>query len=163
MSYAHRFEENFRHRCDRSGNWSSRQPGCSYSTYKVLRELYDNFTTRISPFYEEAIINVKGGVRQGDTISPKLFSAALENIMRHMEWESMGVTKHRAGGTNSLYTQVQKRIRSSEFRRRTKIRDAVDYAKRSKMRWANTLRDIVTVGPGRLRTRLSTRWSDFFT
>ncbi|XGW31996.1 hypothetical protein V3C99_010291, partial [Haemonchus contortus] len=47
----------------------------------MLRELYDNFTTRISPFYKEVIINVKRGVRQGDTISPKLFSAALENIM----------------------------------------------------------------------------------
>uniref|UniRef100_A0A7I5ECP8 Reverse transcriptase domain-containing protein n=2 Tax=Haemonchus contortus TaxID=6289 RepID=A0A7I5ECP8_HAECO len=58
---------------------------------RMLRELYNNFTTRISPFYEEVIINVKRGVRQGDTISPELFSAALENVMRHMEWESMGV------------------------------------------------------------------------
>nr|CDJ81260.1 RNA-directed DNA polymerase (reverse transcriptase) domain containing protein [Haemonchus contortus] len=47
--------------------------------------------TRISSFYKEVIINVKKGVRQGDTISPKLFSAALENVKRHMEWESMGV------------------------------------------------------------------------
>uniref|UniRef100_A0A7I4YD72 Reverse transcriptase domain-containing protein n=1 Tax=Haemonchus contortus TaxID=6289 RepID=A0A7I4YD72_HAECO len=58
---------------------------------RMLRELYNNFTTRISPFYKEVIINVKRGVRQGDTISPKLFSAALENVMRHMEWESMEV------------------------------------------------------------------------
>uniref|UniRef100_A0A7I4XT34 Reverse transcriptase domain-containing protein n=1 Tax=Haemonchus contortus TaxID=6289 RepID=A0A7I4XT34_HAECO len=58
---------------------------------RMLHELYNNFTTRISPFYREVIINVKRGVRQGDTISPKLFSAALENVMRHMEWESMGV------------------------------------------------------------------------
>ncbi|XGW34773.1 hypothetical protein V3C99_018637, partial [Haemonchus contortus] len=50
---------------------------------RMLRELYNNFTTRISPFYKEVIINVKRGVRQGDTISPKLFSAALENVMRH--------------------------------------------------------------------------------
>uniref|UniRef100_A0A7I4YX89 Reverse transcriptase domain-containing protein n=1 Tax=Haemonchus contortus TaxID=6289 RepID=A0A7I4YX89_HAECO len=47
----------------------------------MLRELYDNFTTRISPFYKKVIINVERGVRQGDTISPKIFSAAHENIM----------------------------------------------------------------------------------
>ncbi|XGW30364.1 hypothetical protein V3C99_009386 [Haemonchus contortus] len=57
----------------------------------MLRELYNNFTTRISPFYREVIVNVKRGVRQGDTFSPKLFSAALENIMRHLEWEDLGV------------------------------------------------------------------------
>ncbi|XGW15320.1 hypothetical protein V3C99_001083 [Haemonchus contortus] len=57
----------------------------------MLRELYDNFTTRISPFCKEVIINVKRGARQGDTILPKLFSAALENIMRHLEWEDLGV------------------------------------------------------------------------
>ena len=58
---------------------------------RILRELYSNFTTRISPFYKEVIIDVKRGVRQGDTISPKLFSAALENVMRQLEWEDMGV------------------------------------------------------------------------
>uniref|UniRef100_W6NHS1 Uncharacterized protein LOC100892795 n=1 Tax=Haemonchus contortus TaxID=6289 RepID=W6NHS1_HAECO len=85
---------------------------------KMLREHYDNFTTRISPFYREAIINVKREVRQGDTISPELFSAALEDNMRHLEWEDLGVkplttsptlcrrhraynTEHRAGGTNA--------------------------------------------------------------
>ncbi|XGW34699.1 hypothetical protein V3C99_018586 [Haemonchus contortus] len=26
---------------------------------RMLRELYDNFTTRISPFYKEVIVNVK--------------------------------------------------------------------------------------------------------
>nr|CDJ83392.1 RNA-directed DNA polymerase (reverse transcriptase) domain containing protein [Haemonchus contortus] len=57
----------------------------------MLRELYDNFTTRISPFYKEVIINVNRGVRQGDTISPKLFSAALENIMRHLGGRDLGV------------------------------------------------------------------------
>ncbi|XP_054988087.1 uncharacterized protein LOC129403476, partial [Sorex araneus] len=58
---------------------------------KILRELYCEFTTRISPFYKEVIIDVKRGVRQGDTISLKLFSAALKNIMRRLEWEGMGV------------------------------------------------------------------------
>ncbi|KAK6756792.1 hypothetical protein RB195_014925 [Necator americanus] len=58
---------------------------------KVLRELYSNFTTGISPFYKNIIIDVKRGVRQGDTISPKIFTATLENAMRKLEWDDIGV------------------------------------------------------------------------
>ncbi|KAK6763705.1 hypothetical protein RB195_024145 [Necator americanus] len=58
---------------------------------KVLRELYSNFTTGFSPFYKNIIIDVKRGVRQGDTISPKIFTATLENAMRNLEWDDMGV------------------------------------------------------------------------
>ncbi|KAK6740236.1 hypothetical protein RB195_008606 [Necator americanus] len=58
---------------------------------RVLRELYSNFTTGISPFYKNIIIDVKRGVRQGDTISPKIFTATLENAMRKLEWDDMGV------------------------------------------------------------------------
>ncbi|VDO36536.1 unnamed protein product, partial [Heligmosomoides polygyrus] len=31
------------------------------------------------------------GVRQEDTISPKLFSATLENVFRELEWDDIGV------------------------------------------------------------------------
>ena len=58
---------------------------------KIIRELYNDFTTTITPFYKDIIIDVKRCVRQGDTISPKLFSAALENVMRKLEWDNMGV------------------------------------------------------------------------
>ncbi|KAK6730854.1 hypothetical protein RB195_007365 [Necator americanus] len=58
---------------------------------KVLRELYSNFTTGISPFYKNTIIDVKSWVRQGDTISPKTFTATLENAMQKLEWDDMGV------------------------------------------------------------------------
>ncbi|KAK6751618.1 hypothetical protein RB195_003188 [Necator americanus] len=58
---------------------------------KVLRELYSNFTTGISPFYKNIIIDVRRGVRQGDTISPKIFTATFENAMRKLEWDDMGV------------------------------------------------------------------------
>ncbi|KAK6735469.1 hypothetical protein RB195_018590 [Necator americanus] len=58
---------------------------------KVLRELYSNFTTGILPFYKNIIIDVKRGVRQGDTISPKIFTATLENAMRKLERDNMGV------------------------------------------------------------------------
>ena len=36
-------------------------------------------------------IRIKRGVRQGDTISPKLFTATLESIFRRLNWENKGV------------------------------------------------------------------------
>ncbi|KAE9420541.1 hypothetical protein Angca_003030, partial [Angiostrongylus cantonensis] len=57
----------------------------------ILRELYSNFTTKISPFYNDIYADVKRGVRQGDTISPKLFTATLQNVMRTLEWDNTGV------------------------------------------------------------------------
>ncbi|VDM54280.1 unnamed protein product [Angiostrongylus costaricensis] len=49
--------------------------------------------TLISQHFIRVIINIglKRGVRQGDTISPKLFAATLQNVMRTLEWENMGV------------------------------------------------------------------------
>ncbi|KAE9419809.1 hypothetical protein Angca_004190, partial [Angiostrongylus cantonensis] len=58
---------------------------------KILRQLHKNFTTKISPFYNDINVDVKRGVRQGDTISPKLFTATLHNVMRILEWDNMGV------------------------------------------------------------------------
>ena len=39
-------------------------------------------------------IRIKRGVRQGDTISPKLFTATLESIFRRLNWENKGVKIH---------------------------------------------------------------------
>ena len=40
---------------------------------------------------ESENIRIKGGERQGDTISPKLFTATLESIFRRLNWENKGV------------------------------------------------------------------------
>ncbi|EPB68064.1 hypothetical protein ANCCEY_12844 [Ancylostoma ceylanicum] len=48
---------------------------------RIFRELYSNFTTKILPFYNNIIIDVRREVRQGGTVSPKLFSATLEDVM----------------------------------------------------------------------------------
>ncbi|EYC29625.1 hypothetical protein Y032_0006g3080 [Ancylostoma ceylanicum] len=58
---------------------------------RIFRELYSNFTTRISPFYDDITIDVRRGIRQGDTVSPKVFTATLEDVMRRLEWNDMGV------------------------------------------------------------------------
>ncbi|EPB69114.1 Kunitz/Bovine pancreatic trypsin inhibitor domain protein [Ancylostoma ceylanicum] len=66
--------------------------GCSAAkSTGIFRELYSNFTTRISPIYDDITIDVRRGVRQGDTVSPKLFTATLEDVMRRLEWDNMGV------------------------------------------------------------------------
>ncbi|KAE9421093.1 hypothetical protein Angca_008797, partial [Angiostrongylus cantonensis] len=67
--------------------------GCQVSTQwvKILREPYKNFATKISPFYNDINVDVKRGVRQGDTISPKLYIATLQNVMRTLEWDNTGV------------------------------------------------------------------------
>ncbi|KAK6762604.1 hypothetical protein RB195_023360 [Necator americanus] len=61
---------------------------------KVLRELYSSFTTGISSFYKNIVIDVKREVRHGDTILPKIFTATLENAMRKLEWDDMGAKVH---------------------------------------------------------------------
>ncbi|KAE9416755.1 hypothetical protein Angca_008402, partial [Angiostrongylus cantonensis] len=65
--------------------------GVSPQYIKFLRQLYKNFTTTLSPFYNDINIDVKRGVRQSDTISPKLLTATLQDVMRTLEWDNMGI------------------------------------------------------------------------
>ena len=44
-----------------------------------------------APTQRKQQINIRRGVRQGDTISSKLFTAALESIFRQLTWETRGL------------------------------------------------------------------------
>ncbi|KAK6755345.1 hypothetical protein RB195_013990 [Necator americanus] len=66
-----------------------------YKKGELSCEQPSNSTTKSSPFDNDVIIDVKRGLCQSDTISPKIFSAALENLMRGMEWDDMGVKVNR--------------------------------------------------------------------
>ncbi|KAH7666357.1 hypothetical protein AAVH_43283, partial [Aphelenchoides avenae] len=53
----------------------------------LLEDVYDDCDTQITLFDKPIKIPIRRGVRQGDTISPKLFTAALEMIFRKLKWE----------------------------------------------------------------------------
>uniref|UniRef100_A0A0K0DF14 Reverse transcriptase domain-containing protein n=1 Tax=Angiostrongylus cantonensis TaxID=6313 RepID=A0A0K0DF14_ANGCA len=91
---------------------------------------------------------------------------SLSVIERAVERTMLGVSR---------FAQVRDGIRSSDLRQRSKIKDAVLYAKLSKIRWAGhvmrmndnrwtrTVSDWIPRDVKRIAGRASTRWSEFFT
>lgn len=64
------------------------------SRYKNLMEYIYNHATSQVKITEEQITNkiqIKKGVRQGDTISPKLFTLALEDMFKRLMWQNKGI------------------------------------------------------------------------
>ncbi|KAE9419848.1 hypothetical protein Angca_004248, partial [Angiostrongylus cantonensis] len=65
--------------------------GVDPSYIRTLSDCYRNCTTEIQLFQRPLTIPVGKEVRQGDTISPKLFSAALQWIMKSLDWDEKGI------------------------------------------------------------------------
>ncbi|KAK6763479.1 hypothetical protein RB195_023977 [Necator americanus] len=64
--------------------------GVDASYVRTLANCYERCTTRIQLFHRPLTIPIGKGV-QGDTISPKLFTAALQWIMKSLSWEERGI------------------------------------------------------------------------
>ena len=62
--------------------------GIAYDYVALIQELNSSCSTDITLFYRPLHIPVARGVKQGDTISPKLFNAGLEEIFRKLNWSS---------------------------------------------------------------------------
>ncbi|KAK6755372.1 hypothetical protein RB195_014005 [Necator americanus] len=65
--------------------------GVDASYVRTSANCYERCTTRIQLFNRPPTIPIGKGVRQGDTISPKLFTAALQWIMKSLSWEERGI------------------------------------------------------------------------
>ena len=57
---------------------------------ELPKESYTNSSMTLHVYKVSNIIDIRRWVRQGDIISLKLFSSALEGIFRHLTWETRG-------------------------------------------------------------------------
>ncbi|PZC74016.1 hypothetical protein B5X24_HaOG208430 [Helicoverpa armigera] len=63
-----------------------------YRYIEVLKCLYNNATMSVRvQEHSTKPIPLRRGVRQGDVISPKLFTAAMEDAFKLLEWQGLGI------------------------------------------------------------------------
>ncbi|CAH2103439.1 unnamed protein product [Euphydryas editha] len=58
---------------------------------RIIKNIYKESTAAIQTERKGPAFKVKKGVRQGDPLSPKLFSAVLEHIFRKINWDAFGI------------------------------------------------------------------------
>ena len=58
---------------------------------EIIKSIYTNTSATIHNDKDTTEIKILKGVRQGDTISPKLFTAGLQEIFKRVEWSEDGV------------------------------------------------------------------------
>ncbi|KAE9418385.1 hypothetical protein Angca_004144, partial [Angiostrongylus cantonensis] len=110
------------------------------------------------------------------TVLPALTYASETWSLRKQDERSLSVIERTVERTMlgvSRFAQVRDGIRSSDLRQRSKIKDAVLYAKQSKIRWAGmrmndnrwtrAVSDWIPRDDKRTAGRPPTRWSEFFT
>ncbi|EYC10637.1 hypothetical protein Y032_0054g2471 [Ancylostoma ceylanicum] len=65
--------------------------GVDASYVRTLADCYRQCSTTVQLFQRPITIPIAKGVRQGDTISPKLFTAALQWAMKSLNWDERGI------------------------------------------------------------------------
>ena len=70
---------------------SLQDQGIEDAYIQLMKDIYTDSSVTVYLHKESEKINIKRGVRQGDTISPKLFASTLESIFRRLNWENKGL------------------------------------------------------------------------
>ena len=68
-----------------------RQQGVGELYCRILEDIYKEGTAIIKLHKDTGKVPIKKGVRQGDTISPKLFTACLQEIFKKLNWTNKGI------------------------------------------------------------------------
>ena len=58
---------------------------------RIMRNVYKGATVTVQIHEKSELVFMRRGVRQSDSISPKLFTATLESIFRKKDWDKHGV------------------------------------------------------------------------
>lgn len=72
--------------------WSAlRRRGIDEDLVLMLKKIYQLAINKVDVNGREVDVTIERGVRQGDPISPKLFTAVLDDVMSRLEWQTKGV------------------------------------------------------------------------
>lgn len=74
--------------------------GIEHKYIRLIRNVYRHSTARIQLERKSDPFKIGKGVRQGDPLSPKLFSAVLEAIFRRLSWDNLGINVDGTSLTN---------------------------------------------------------------
>ena len=62
-----------------------------YRYSRLIKNIYNNATMTVRLHKDTKCIKINRGIRQGDTLSPKLFTAVLEHAFKQLDWDTNGI------------------------------------------------------------------------
>lgn len=96
-----------------------RNYGVDVHYVKILENVYNGLSATVVLYKESSKIPIRKGVRQGDTISPMLYTPCLQEIFIILVWEQVGLrvnseylSNHRLGDDVNLLSNSGEELQS---------------------------------------------------